>query len=261
MRRFAGVVLIVACLSLSACKPNEKQINKINPIYYSAEECESFLEEKDYADLTDYLNSMDEIRELASSNMDPDTGFMSSEVFDEWVQTNFGNQMMYTWSYSSEKAYPYYQFTICDTASLHYFTPDVIKREVEPGAQGLYLNIFIAEDYDVDEDRFDSNEEFLEYIIENKQNYIGYVEDNSRMDFDGEDMLEISEMTYICCYESRVAYPYEKHEWSYDVFIATYDEETGSYVRIEYTLPKKDNEEEIQELRDLGIPIITDFIK
>lgn len=47
----------------------------------------------------------------------------------------------------------------------------------------------------------------------------------------------------------------------YTVALACEDSKTGNRIFVVYTIPFEDNEDEILELRELGIPVITDFIK
>lgn len=50
------------------------------------------------------------------------------------------------------------------------------------------------------------------------------------------------------------------HQYSYySVFIASINPETKARVSIMYTIPEKDNKEDAKELRDLGLPVVTDF--
>lgn len=50
------------------------------------------------------------------------------------------------------------------------------------------------------------------------------------------------------------------HQYSYYcVFIASINPETKARVSIMHTILEKDNKEDAQELRDLGLPVVTDF--
>ncbi len=274
MKKCISIVLMIACLGLCACKPKEKDKGRINPAFYSVEECSNFLEEQDYADGNIFYSNMDEISQLLSDYNQLD--YESREVFDEWVSDNIDGEMMYTGYYPTVQGKnTRYCVTIRDTTSLHYYLPDVLKSLMVPGTQGLYVEMNIYENFDVSlyGDKYASIED---YLLNSSEGVINIVrgEGQEEMDFDGQDMLEISEKTYIRYSVGRLAYPYDQIEeefeefgfdgepvWCYDVFVLSYDSKTGSVVKIQYILPEDDNEEEVQELRELGIPVITDFIK
>lgn len=116
--------------------------------------------------------------------------------------------------------------------------------EVVNQAQGLYMVIGVCEDFELRDDYKD----YKEYI-ERTAIYGNYGHSGTAY-----PTITISR-NEVMCYEIISI-----GKWSYyNVYLGCYDRASGTSVRIHYKLPTADNEEQIQYLRNWGIPVVTDY--
>lgn len=254
MRRFVSVVLIIACLGLNSCKPKEKdkesKVNDtINPAFYSEHTLEHWCEEQDWLeyDDVDWL----ELYDLADENKDTNTGYMTDEAFEEWADETVSDRMIYSFSRPGDGSWLY--CIIQDVDALHHHMGDRFKRKIETKPQGLFVGITIKENYKLS-DEYDSMEDYLKTI---------HVL-NDWPELNSHEVFETSSGIYIVYGEYSLFLPSDDSgeyvQCMYVVEMWYFDSEAETMVKIEYNLPIEDNDEEIQELRDLGIPVFTDFI-
>lgn len=243
MKRIICAVLIFSCCFCQCgCKKKEKTNDKINPAFFSEETLGNWCKEQDFVAWDDIIDTT-EFYKMAESNIDPRTGYMSNAVLDEWISNTVGDSML-------NKYYPYniegtlFFCQIQDADSLHYAMPDVLGKFLEPTWQGLCVEIWLTKDFKLNDKKWNSMEEYLKY--------------SGLSNYNDAEIIEISEVLF-------ARYVIDKNPYdgssAYKVSLSCFDASTGSCVIIEYRMPLEDNEEETQELRDLGIPVITDFIK
>ena len=218
MKKFISVVLIVACLGLSACKSKDKyNKDSINSAFYSYDSIAELIEEREYIEFFD-LN--DELYDEDTNDYFDDYEDIANEIV--------GDKLIY--QYDERGDY----YAIMDIYGFYGGWIRLVQSV--PSCQGLYCSIRVFEDPTDD----------LE----------GYEDTFKAIGSDYDEFLETSKGV-------RINYGIEEFGkvGRYNVLLSYQDTKKGNIVIIMYTIPTEDNEEEIQELRNLGIPVITDYIE
>lgn len=214
MKKFISVVLIVACLSLSACNKYNK--DSINSAFYSNKSTERLLEKGKYID---YWDLNDELYDDDGNAYDDYEDIANKIVGDKFIYYYDED----TDSYAIMDVYGYY------SSRLDFYDSSRIWK-------CFYCSINVVENptYDV--------EQFEEWMMRFDETYDEFVETSEgvRINYGIEEIGDFAR---------------------YDVMLTYQDTKTGNIVLITYYLPTEDNKEDIEELRDLGIPVITDFIE
>ena len=245
-----AVVVAIGILAAIKFLPKKVKVNDtINPAFYSERTLDRWCEDQDWVMYKDI--DWRELADLADENADVNTGYMTDEAFEEWASENIDGRMIYS---QIEARGGWIGYRIQDVDSLHYRAGDIFKQRIERKPQGLYVEISIKENYELS-DKYDSMEDYLKTVDASR----GFSECNSH------EVFETSSGIYISYAEWSMLLPAANPtgyvQCMYAVAMKYFDSESGTMVIIEYYLPIEGNEEEVQELRDLGIPVITDFIE
>ena len=220
MKKFISVVLIVACLSLSACNKYNK--DSINSAFYSYDSIDEFVEERGYIESGD-LN--DELYDKSSNAYFDDYEDIANEIV--------GDKLIYEYSSMGNVIDVY---VIMDVNSFYNYSMHLDYSILR--CQGLFCRIKVYEDPTGDLEGYEKTSvttpPTVKYI-ELQETSAGVRISYTTFDYDGFGQ--------------------------YVALLSYQDTETGNIVVITYNIPTEDNEEEIQELRDLGIPVITDYIE
>ena len=239
MKKFISAVLIVACLGLCACEAKVKRIapiaetetqqqdsedneGSINPAFYSFDSIDEFVEERGYIESGD-LN--DELYDKSSNAYFDDYEDIANEIV--------GDKLIYEYLFMGNIINEY---VIMDVNSFYNYSMHLDYSILR--CQGLFCRIKVYEDPTGDLEGYEKTSvttpPTVKYI-ELQETSAGVRISYTTFDYDGFGQ--------------------------YVALLSYQDTETGNIVVITYNIPTEDNEEEIQELRDLGIPVITDYIE
>lgn len=225
MKRLISIVLIISCLGLCACKSKEKD-SKPKDDY-----------NKDAINSAFY--SCDSTEELFKKREYLDYSELFDELTDQLIDQNKHTPVD---GYKDIASRTVGDKLICMQRSGNYCVMDTygflstsLSFGTDPTLQGLYCSIMIYEMPSKSVDDYDKM-----YLAHG-----GYDND-----------CETAEGV-------RIHYGIETFGsyGRYNVLLVSQDKESEHVVVMTYAIPTIDNEEEIQELRDLGVPVVTDFVK
>ncbi len=269
MKKLISIVLIFTCLCLGACKSNIK-CRELNPMYYSQEELMEYLGQHGYVTYEDVDREVEALlqEEPYYSQYENDDFYTQKSKLSALYEKCFREVSE---DYICNKYICYVEEF---DAYFHLFLIDSERYGAEhsgPGfdnypwsynpAQGLRVEVKVMSepnDYS-DSDVLDKQFQQMLIGLYRSTDVDTVIDEGTR--------CEISKDTLMYYYSEDVydeafyeIYGDMDHQNSYyRVFIVSINPETKARVSIMYTIPEKDNEEEVQELRDLGLPVVTDF--
>lgn len=153
-------------------------------------------------------------------------GNLSEEDLADYVAKKIGDKMIYQ---KTDLRTTFYDFE-------SFYDLYLTKPDDGYTGQGLLLTVSTKEDFDMPSQ------------VKNLKEYYekGFLSGKTIFD------TELDGGLLMYCYEKQNTYA---------VDLLYEDKAAKSLVYIRYEIPKEDNAEEIQELRDLGLPVVTDYMK
>lgn len=269
MKRIISTILIIACCFCQyGCKQKKENTkDTINPAFLSKKSMDVWCEEQNFMEWDDVCPKIIDFCEFeVSDEAKSGEHYISNTQFNEWVNENVGDKMIFYFSPTELEGtvrykHNWFMYYIFSTDSFNYSCPYTYLCPVLiPSPQGLNVRILLKEDFTQTEN-FDTIEGYLKEVSLSTQHSGTY---GSRRELKLYDTFPISSNAYLTYGVSAVkrnVYDDDVAKYCmYMVAIRFYSPETDTMLQIFYSIPVKDNEDEIQMLRDFGIPVITDFI-
>lgn len=225
MKKIICSLLVFAGLGMCACNSKDGEPNKdevFNSAFFSEDSLVKMAEKKGYIEFDEFSKEVG--KELTKDGEVSITDDMVSEA----AAKKAGDKLIY-------KVDHYFSVFDSETAGLLFNSEQPLEMEYE----GLYLRAYIDEEFKLDPD-YDDLAEYGEDLAESF-----FVAGNF-------NKVEISE---------DVIMFYDEQGDCYEVYLCCQDTSAGSMVEMLYYIPLEDNEKAVKELKDLGVPAVTDYLK
>lgn len=239
MKKLISLLLIIACLGMCSCTAEDDdsagfKLEVMNTFSYHEllreSKNEGFIAYWDFTALVDF--------ELEEQYPEIYSRDRSVPMTDEQIEHYYGC------CYHASGGKMTYRNDSSD-----YLVFNDYMSAVGGSGQGLTVYVYFEEEFELPSE-YEDWEEYAEEV---------YFEPDYKLHMD--NMEETDDGALLIYRTKENSYGNgEKSAEYYEVTVVTVNSDETSLIRVVYQIPVEDNEEEITELKNLGIPVVTDYI-